>query len=78
MDRGGGPARGLTAFTVGPAREGSLDDALSGAGRPIMALDMRRLPASGEVADWFWTRRPARTLGAVFDDSLAAAGMNLT
>jgi erythromycin esterase len=76
FDRGGfqaidgSSARELKAFTVGPALKGSLDDALSSAGLRIAALDLRRLPTSGEVADWFATRRPTRMIGSGYIDSL--------
>jgi erythromycin esterase-like protein len=40
-------------FTVPPAPEGSLDAMLASARVPLFALDLRRLPKSGPVAEWF-------------------------
>jgi erythromycin esterase len=43
----------VLTFTVAPEAEGTLDAALADAGRPILLLDLRRLPDRGPVADWF-------------------------
>ncbi len=73
FDRGGfqavgvGAERGLRAFHVGAAPVHSLDAALARAGLPLFALDLRTLPVSGPVAGWFADRRPARSIGAIFD-----------
>lgn len=65
--------KGLHPFTVGPAPEGSLDETLARAGRPIAALDLRRAPESGPVGDWFQSRHGTRDIGAGFGDSLQAS-----
>jgi erythromycin esterase len=72
MSRFGGAGPSLKPFTVGPSSEGSLEQALALAGPRIAALDLRRLPKSGEVADWFSLRHPSRTIGALFVDSMEA------
>jgi erythromycin esterase len=59
--------KGLQAMTVGPAKEESLDAALATAGPDLLALDLRKVPKTGPVADWFAVPRPARSIGAMFD-----------
>ena len=54
-------------MSVGAAKEESLDAALASTGTGILALDLRRVPSRGSVADWFRLARPARSIGAVFD-----------
>ncbi|HET9950324.1 MAG TPA: erythromycin esterase family protein, partial [Candidatus Eisenbacteria bacterium] len=71
VDAAPGGARGLAPFHVGPARSGSLDDAMSRGGNPIAALDLRRLPGSGEAADWFSRPQWTRSIGAVYADTFA-------
>jgi erythromycin esterase-like protein len=58
--------RGLQSFTVGAAKAGSIDAALAQAGLPLFALDLRRAPREGPVADWFRKDHPLRMAGAVF------------
>jgi erythromycin esterase len=58
--------RGLQAFTVGPAKAGSVDHALAQARLPLFVLDLRRAPEDGPVADWLRSKHPLRTAGAVF------------
>jgi erythromycin esterase len=60
--------KGLRTFTIGPAPEESLDAALATAGLPLLALDLRRVPRSGAVREWFATPRPMRSIGSVFSD----------
>lgn len=59
--------KGLHPMSVGAAKVESLDAALASAGMGILALDLRRIPARGSVADWFDIPRPARSVGALFD-----------
>ena len=54
-------------MTVGPAKEESLDAALATAGPDLLALDLRKVPKTGPVADWFAVPRPARAIGAMFN-----------
>lgn len=49
----------LRTFTIGPAPEGSLDAILAGAGLSIAAADLRALPKTGAVAEFF--REPVQT-----------------
>ena len=49
----------LRTFTLGPAPEGSLDAILAGAGLSIAAVDLRALPKTGAVAEFF--RKPVQT-----------------
>jgi erythromycin esterase len=60
MDSTGGP-RGLKEFAVGPPPAGTPEDAFERAGWPLCLLDLRRLPPSGPVAEWF--RRPQQVRG---------------
>jgi erythromycin esterase-like protein len=61
-----GARRGLQSFTVGAAKAGSIDAALAQAGLPLFALDLRRAPREGPVADWLGKDHPLRMAGAVF------------
>ncbi len=65
--------RALSEWTVGPAPAHWLDGALARTGLPLLALDLRAVPQAGVVADWFAARRPARSIGAVFDPAHADA-----
>lgn len=65
MDRTGG-TRGLKEFTVGPPAAGTLEDTFERAGWPLCLLDLRRLPASGEVAEWFRAPQLTRAVGSSF------------
>lgn len=65
--------KGLHEFTVARAPEGSLDQALSAAGMPVLALDLRQLPKNGPVTEWFGRPHRSRSIGAVYSDSNADA-----
>jgi len=58
--------RGLVPFTLAPAPEGSIDATLARAGFPLAVIDLRALPARGDVHDWWFLRHPARSIGAVY------------
>lgn len=60
--------RGLHTFTVKPAIEDSFDRMLADAGINLGALDLRTIPSSGVVADWFNTPKASRNIGAVFSE----------
>jgi erythromycin esterase-like protein len=66
------PQRGRHDFTVPAAPEGTLDATLAAAGIPVMALDLRRIPKDGPVADWWKQPHQTRSIGAVFSDAQAA------
>jgi erythromycin esterase len=61
-----GRGHGLNGFTVGPPPAGTLEDTFERAGWPLCILDLRRLPASGPVAEWFRRPQQMREIGAVF------------
>ena len=63
---------GLRTFTVEPAPKGTLDAMLAETGLPIAAIDLRRLPGEGPVADWFSQPKASRSIGAGYSDSSAA------
>lgn len=65
MDRTGG-SRGLKEFTVGPPAAGTLEDTFERAGWPLCLLDLRRLPASGAVAEWLRAPQVTRAVGSSF------------
>jgi erythromycin esterase len=65
--------KGLREFTVGPATPGSLDAALAATGIPIVAIDLRRAPSSGAVADWLNTPQLMRSIGAVYSENSPGA-----
>jgi len=63
--------KGLHSFTVGPAPDGTLDHALAATGQSICAIDLRKLPEQGPVADWFRQVHPTRSIGSAYGDALA-------
>ena len=65
MDRTGA-GRGLKEFAVGPPAAGTLEDTFERAGWPLCLLDLRRLPASGAVAEWFRAPQLTRAVGSSF------------
>ncbi|HJV88982.1 MAG TPA: erythromycin esterase family protein [Holophagaceae bacterium] len=67
MDGGAGK-RGLVSFEVAPQPKASLAEALASAGRPLMVLDLRRLPARGPVRDWFDSPQGFLDFGAMFNE----------
>ena len=52
--------------TVTKAPPGSYGAAFSRSGHPIMLLDLRRVPADGEIGAWFARPHLQRQIGAVF------------
>jgi erythromycin esterase-like protein len=67
VDQGNKPRN----FTVGPAPHDSLDCSFAAVGLPIFAVDLRQLPKEGPVAQWFSRPRTSRSIGAVYNDSIA-------
>jgi erythromycin esterase len=67
-----GAGKGLRAFDVQPAPEGSLDATLAGAGLQIAAIDLRAAPRAGAVAGWFKEARATRSIGAGYGEQMAA------
>jgi erythromycin esterase len=69
---------GLRSFTVPPAPEGSLDGMLAAAGLRLAAIDLRKLPTEGPVAEWWSVPHVTRFIGSgysgEFDDINAAFG----
>jgi erythromycin esterase-like protein len=59
-------------FTVPPAPDGSLDATLAATGIPLFALDLRRIPKEGPVAEWWNQAHQTRSIGALFSDAQAA------
>ena len=59
---------GLRSFDVGPAPKGSLDAVLASAGLEIAAVDLREVPPTGPVAEWFSSPHGTREVGAVFSE----------
>jgi len=64
---GGGGHHKLVSFTVPPQPGATLAEALASAGLPILALDLRALPAAGPVHDWFDRNQSDLDIGAQFD-----------
>jgi erythromycin esterase len=58
---------GLRVFTVKPGSEGSLDATLAAAGLRLAAIDLRKLPKKGPVADWWSHAHETRNVGASYD-----------
>jgi erythromycin esterase len=63
--------KGLRDFTVAPAPQGSLDATLAQVGVPLYAVDFRRVPPGGPVAEWIASPHLSRSVGAVYSDSTA-------
>lgn len=53
--------------TVGPPPAGGAGAAFARAGLPLFVLDLRNLPRSGPVRDWFAAAHPVREIGALYD-----------
>lgn len=66
IDATGQGRRGPEGIIVGPPPAGTLEDTFERAGWPLCLLDLRRLPASGPVGEWFRSLQPMREIGAVF------------
>jgi erythromycin esterase-like protein len=64
--------RGLRAFSLAPAPEGSLDAMLASVGLRIAAIDLRGLPQQGSAAKWFSEPRATRSIGAGYGEEFAA------
>ena len=77
FNRGGFQARsgsqGLRVFTARPALESSLDGTLARAGIPLFVVDLRTIPPSGPVRNWWYGRHLTRSIGAIYSD---AAGVD--
>lgn len=65
--------RGLREFTVPPAPASNLDGTLAATGLPMCVLDLRKVPATGPVAEWFAAPQKTRSIGAVFSEASASA-----
>lgn len=65
----------LKNFTVPVAPAGSLDAMLASTGLPLFALDLRQLPASGPVADWWNQPHQTRSIGAIYPEDSPYAYM---
>jgi len=55
---------------VGPAPKDSVDGVLAATGIPLLALDLKRVPADGPVARWMVSNPQQRLIGARFDPTL--------
>jgi erythromycin esterase len=64
--------RGLTAFHVTPLNDSTLDGTLARAGFAAAVFDLRTIPASGPVAEWFAEPHQTRSIGAGYADAFAA------
>jgi erythromycin esterase len=61
-----GHGHGLNEFVVGAPPAGTLEDTFERAGWPLCLLDLRRVPASGAVAEWLRRPQQLREVGAAF------------
>ncbi|HVS01034.1 MAG TPA: erythromycin esterase family protein, partial [Thermoanaerobaculia bacterium] len=57
---------GLKELTIGPPSAGTLENTFERAGLPLCLLDLRRLPPSGAVAEWFGRPQVMREIGSTF------------
>jgi erythromycin esterase len=58
-------------LSVGPAPEYYASAAFAKTGKPLLALDLRKLPKHGKVADWFAAKHPLREAGSVWQGEAA-------
>jgi erythromycin esterase-like protein len=63
--------KGLRDFSIGPAPADGLDAMLASTHLPLFALDLRKLPKEGTVADWFAKPRKSRSIGAGYSEAHA-------
>ena len=56
----------LVPFTVGPAREGTLDAVLAKVGLPVFVLDLRQVPEP--IAEWLREKRRTREVGGAVQE----------
>ena len=56
----------LGEITLGAAPAYHASAAFTSTGKPVLALDLRALPARGVVHDWFAAPHPVRDTGAAF------------
>ncbi len=57
---------GLKELTLGPPAAGTVEDTFQRAGSPLSFLDLRRLPPSGPVTEWFRRPQVMRKIGSTF------------
>jgi erythromycin esterase len=62
-----GRGSGVRPFHVVPLPEASLDATLAAAGLPFGVFDLRSLPETGQVAEWFAEPQETRSFGAGFN-----------
>jgi erythromycin esterase-like protein len=62
------PQKALREFTVGPAESGSFDATLAATGIPVFALDLRRAPKTGPVAEWLAAPHRSRSIGSMYSE----------
>jgi erythromycin esterase len=66
------PSRqGLRSFVADPAPEESLDGMLAAAGLDLAAIDLRAVPNSGPVSQWFAEPHQTHDIGAAYGEDLA-------
>jgi len=63
---------------VGPAPAGYVDAALARTDFPLLALDLRRVPSIGPVADWMASKPLQRHVTAVYAPELVVADHHYT
>jgi erythromycin esterase-like protein len=68
--------KALRDFTVGPAPEGTLDHALAALSMPILTIDLRKVPKSGPVAEWFEEEHDSRSITSIYGDNVAPHAWN--
>jgi erythromycin esterase len=72
VERPFGFSSGIRPFTVEPAPEASLDAILAAAGLNIAAIDLRKLPTEGSLAEWWSLPRQTRSIGAGYGEQFAS------
>jgi erythromycin esterase len=65
----------LRDFTAPPTPAGGLDSTLQAAGLRLAAVNLRAIPKTGTIAEWFAVPHVTRAIGAGYSDALAQAFM---
>lgn len=59
----------LQEFQVKPHPNATLDQAFASSGVPIFALNLKAVPKSGRVGQWFQSPQVTRTIGALYNEA---------
>jgi erythromycin esterase len=70
------PGKPVSDHAVEPSPAGTVEATMAAAGLPLFALNLRTLPDSGPVAEWFRSEHKARQSGPVYNPANLTAHFN--